>query len=228
MMNKRISLTAFLAVFMAFSAYAQMITIPDNAGAPIRERKYAGVEGSPYLFDDWLKGDITLTDDKVKEDVPIRYNSHLDQVEIVNNGQRLALNPGAIKGFTIYSYNENGNRITHQFRNGFNLDSYSKNDFFQVLYDGENKLLVKLKNQLIEGANNSYGASMGDRFDTSKKYYLVKEDGTVHNVKLRRRDLKKAFPEKVQEMKAFQREQGADLGSEVGVITFLSYLEQES
>lgn len=224
-MDKSISLTALLAFFIAFSANAQMITLPDNAGAPIRERKYAGVEGSPYLFDNWLKGDITLTDNKVKEDVPIRYNTYLDQVEIVNNGQTLALNPGAIKGFTIYSYNENGNRIAHQFKNGFNLDSYSENDFFQVLYDGERKFLVKLKNQLIEGVSNSYGASMGDRFDTSKKYFIVKEDGTVHDVKLRKRDLKKVFPEKVQEMKAFQREQGIDLGSEIGVITFLSYLE---
>lgn len=225
-MNKKIIITNFF-ILLAFSTYAQMVTLPDNAGAPIREKKYSGVEGSPYLFDKWLKGEVILTDSKVKEDISIRYNSYEDQVEVVNNGQTLVLDPGAIKGFTIYTYDENGSKITHHFQNGFAMESYSKDNFFQVLYDGENKLLVKLKNQLVEGANNSYsGATMGDRFLTSKKYFIVKEDGTAHDIKLRKRDLKKLFSENTAELKRFQREEGLSLRSEVGVISFLMHLDQ--
>lgn len=226
-MNKSILITVFV-LFFTVSAYAQMVTLPDNVGAPIREKKYSGVEGSPYLFDKWLKGEIILKDGKVKEDMSIRYNSHEDQVEIVNNGQTLVLVPEAIKGFTMYSYDENGNQIAHRFKKDFNIDSYSEKDFFQVLYEGENKLLAKYKNQLIEGVNNSYsGATMSDRFDTSKKYFLVKKGGDVHEIKLRKRDLKKAFPDKKQEIKSFQRERGLDLRSEVGVVSFLMYLDQQ-
>lgn len=227
-MNK-LSLVFLLCFFSGVAAYSQVVNLGDNTGAPIREKKYSDVEGTPYLFDKWKKGELVMSDNKVKENVSIRYNIHEEQVEVTNNNQTLALFPSSIKEFTIHTHDENERRISYRFRNGFDINSYTKDDFFQVLYDGENKLIAKLKTQLVEGSGGSYGRTdRGSVFQHSKDYYLVKADGSAEKIRLNRRNLAKAFPEMKDEIKNIEKQNKLNLSDEAGVAALLMHLDNQS
>lgn len=226
-MNKTI--LTFLFLLFSIASYSQVVNLRDNTGAPIREKKYADTEGTPYLFENWKSGELVMSDGKVKEGVSIKYNVHEEQVEVSNNNQTLALFPSSIKEFTIFNHDENGRRVSYQFRNGFDINSYSKDDFFQVLYDGEHKLLAKLESQLVEGSGGSYGRTdRGAFFQQSKDYYVVKPDGEAEKIKLNRRNLIKAFPDMKQEIKTIEKQNNLDLNSEAGVAALLRQLESQS
>lgn len=227
-MNK-ILLIFLLCLCSVPSAYSQLINLPDNTGAPMREKKYTDIEGSPYLFDKWKKGELVMSDSKVKEGVSLRYNIYEEQLEVLNNKQTLALFPSSIQEFTIHTHDENERQINYRFRNGFNIQSYSKDDFFQVLYDGENKLLAKLKTQLIEGSGSSYGRTDGGSiFQHSKEYYIVKPDGEIEKIRLNRRNLTKAFPDMKNDIKTIEKQNKLNLNDEGGVAALLMYLDQQS
>lgn len=224
----RFGLILFLIAF-SLPAFAQIVNLPDNSGAPIREQKYQNVEGSPYLFEAWINGDLQLADGSVRKNIPIKYNTYQQQVEVVSDGQTIAVYPSSLKEFTINSLDENGNKVSYKFRNGFKVPPYKKDDFFQVLYDGEMKLLGRVKTQLVEPiTSSSYGATnKASTFESGKEYFVLKKNGEAEKIRLRKKDIRNLFPEKKDLIKKIIREEDIDLDTEEGVTILFSNLDSK-
>ena len=87
-------------------------------GVPARLSAYSGVEGSPYLFQDWAKADIGTTNAGLKEDVAYRFNVHDNELEVVNS---YAPSPGKMfvfeENFYLIDFDENVQSVRNNTRN---------------------------------------------------------------------------------------------------------------
>ena len=87
---KKVLLVASLLISQATIA---QISNVDLNGSPARLTGYTGIDGSPYLFDEWARADIGLTNAGLKENVAYKFNVHDNELEVINDsGNTIFLN----------------------------------------------------------------------------------------------------------------------------------------
>ena len=109
-----------------------------------------GITGSPFLKSWWTNCTITLNDNRVFENVPIRINLQNQMVHYLSRETEM-LAPGAlITEIRFADTSETGAVIIRTFRNGF--PSFGNNTaaaYYEVLIDGAAKLLLLTKKKLV-------------------------------------------------------------------------------
>lgn len=148
------------------------------------------VKGSPYLYDDFRYGMITMVG-KNPLRVLMRYDVNSETFEIKTEKESdeiyvLPLNKDTKYrlGTEIYDYrtiNFEGNNIT---------------GYFQTYFEGDNvSLLEKPSLTFTEAvkAKTGYDKDRPGQIKLNKDLYLVFKDGTVENVRLKEKDFEKAF-----------------------------------
>lgn len=143
--------------------------------------KVDDIEGSPYLMETPIMNGKLLTSDSLElSNMVFRYNMHDDRVEYKKDGKVVQLFPYRIRGFSFYDTEEQRKR---EFRNGFQnyLDNYTPVTYFEVLYDGEVKLLGKYEKQVIRIGSKINAPGINTHSATSqyseiKRYYIQKGD----------------------------------------------------
>jgi len=107
--------------------------------------KATNIDGSPYLNDEFEKGEVVLKDKTTFKDVLLRYNIYNDQMEFQDEGKEYAIGTGAWHLLDRISVGDNI----------FVVDIYSigtreKEGYFTLLADGETKLLRKHEMKLTD------------------------------------------------------------------------------
>ncbi len=139
------------------------------------DNRYEGVKGSPYLFEDWLEGALTLNDSAVVRD-KMKY-----KFELVNNTIWLKLNTGEER----ILYNKELMALDLTARDGTKLtikkvnlpDITEKNHFAIFLFENDKFTLVKNVKKVFKKANleDKGIVTVGNAFDSfaeEVKYYL--------------------------------------------------------
>ncbi len=173
-----------------FSLFLKAQTVPQNAqpnimftatdyisGGEIKlasnGARYGEMDGSPYLYNNWLPGEVVLNDHKVYNKILLKYDQIQDMV-IFKYGEQdsalmFALQPIAFK--LIY-----GGR-NERYLNGFAaVDGAGVNSFYQVLNDDSG---VKLLKRVVKKINkttayNSVVATLTVISNTT--YYLARSN----------------------------------------------------
>lgn len=147
--------------------------LEDTNGKNIVSKNSIDVDGNPYFPKQWISGTITLITGKVIPYNELRYNTLSKSLEFqLSDKAYNVINP--INEFTL------GSMV---FKNGFKpIDEQDMESFYQVLYDGKQKLLCnRISNIYIEQPYNS--ATKTKKLDLVEKYYLQKNDGKLYEVK---------------------------------------------
>lgn len=139
------------------------------------DNRYEGVQGSPFLFEDWLEGTLTLNDSAVVRD-KMKY-----KFELINNTIWLKLNTGEER--ILYNQELLALELTHN--NGTHYlikkvklpDATDKNHFSIVLFESDNMTLVKDVKKVFRKANleDKGIVTVGkayDWFEDVVKYYI--------------------------------------------------------
>lgn len=139
--------------------------------------KYADVNGSPYLFKDWVSGEIRIGSSKLKN-VLLKYDEVEDIVLINENGEiKHFTNP--VNEFRILE-NVNSPRI---FRAAFlPLGDLNLKTFYEVLVDGRMKFLRK--NIKVISENKEYSGNISKSIAQDVKYFLVDGNNQPIAIKL--------------------------------------------
>lgn len=129
------SLLCLGLILATIAAHAQGMFIQDINGRPIFENGYTEIEGSPYLKDEWSRGNVKAKHNgKTYELAKMRYDTYKDELEYEENQKSYRFS-SEITEFTTTS---------GVFRNNFPAyESLSGRNFYQVLYDGKVKLLKR-------------------------------------------------------------------------------------
>jgi hypothetical protein len=156
-----------------------------------------GLEGSPYLQDEWQTGNIKLENGKTAVDIKIRfnlinndlifYNEALKKVFITDKEtvNSFTINPGRIDSLFFIKYS--GPDVEFKLKN---------NDFVHVLCQGKINFFVKHMADVIDA--NDVGSK--DKVYPKNIYFLNFDNKTV-DIKLRYWSIYNLFPSKRKEIK---------------------------
>ena len=133
--------------------------------------KVKEVEGSPYLVEAAQTGKLIANDSVIVSNVIFRYNLHEDCVVLSKDGEETNLYSHKIRGFSFKEMETGKERV---FVNGFKnyQDNYSPLSYFEVLYDGETKLLVKHDKMVIRVSSKINAPGINTHTPTSQYSYL--------------------------------------------------------
>jgi|GEM_PF-297804 len=208
-----------------YSASAQMhnkfVTTPivDNLdGRPVDVNKYAKVKGSPYLYDDWLHGEVVTNDGKAYKKMLIKFNTEKDELifvyETTDEPQKFA---DPIKMFTI---NAEQDRV---FENGFpKIDRQSNKSYYELLVQGPTTLLKRHREVLQDGIDDVSRAITDGVYTKFNSYYIFKNN-QMQLLKLNKNSILKLLADKSADVTAYADSQKIDFEQEEDVKKLINY-----
>lgn len=168
MKTLRILPAFFCLLAMASTVKAQFKLYTDYK--PVMLIDYTNMEGSPYLYEDWQTGNVTLTNGvSNKEPMMLKLNMVNDVVSFKDkeSGQELEF-VVPVQEFSLSV----GTAIRH-FKSGIkNIDGIAPTAFLEILSDGKAQLL-KRNNKIVFEQQPIGSATKERSFIEKTKYYLV-------------------------------------------------------
>ncbi len=184
-------------------------------GKFVGSKKYVDLEGSPYFPNQWVSGTVTLKAGKVISLPLLRLNTLNGSLEFQANDKPYDV-VNSIKEFTL------GSVI---FQNGFEpIGENNAETFYQILYDGKNKLLCKHESKIrVEQPYNS--ASKISKVVNSKTYFLSKNDGKMYEVKKNVKKFSVAFKNQTSQIEEYCKRENIKLRSWNDAVKVLEYAD---
>jgi len=182
---------------------------------------YEGVEGSPYLNEEWKQGTILLNGNEKIEGLQMRYNLYAQTFEVFENNQVYSLTEP-----TAFELIELENRLF--FYNNKERDAKLPTGYFQLIYDGATKLFLKRSIDYLDAKKGTtpYHASVEVPMLIVKEAYFIKNStGTVIPVGLRQNSILSALADHRSEVKAYVKEKGLKLNKLQNVLILLEYYD---
>lgn len=150
-------------------------------------KAYAGIKGTPYLVDTWSMGSVVMNNGKVFENLRLKYDMSEDNVLVWDKtDKKIYPTKNITKSFNF----TDSTGVSHFFINisdkEYKFDIDIDYGFFELLYNGKTKLLVKRKKYLHHvdpqggySDNKSY-----DEFRTEAPvYYWINQAGKLFELK---------------------------------------------
>ncbi|AEI48701.1 hypothetical protein Runsl_2289 [Runella slithyformis DSM 19594] len=191
--------------------------LQDINGRPMFEGGYTEIEGSPYLNDAWSRGSVKAKNNgKTYELAKMRYDLYKDELEYEENQKPYRFS----KEITEFSTNDG------VFRSGFPaIDPLTDRNFYQVLYDGNVKLLkhtsVRIQTEKLYGS-----ATQTKRFMKDEALYLFK-NGAITRLKKDKKTLLEALGDKQAELETFIKEQKLKLSKDEDILRVVEKYEAQ-
>ncbi|PRY15668.1 hypothetical protein CLV24_102292 [Pontibacter ummariensis] len=201
-----------------------------NKASPVRvfDTRYAGVKGSPYFKKEWGKASVTMNN-MVYKDVEVKYNVYDNMVLYKNQkGEPYELSAALIERLELQD------SLTHQnylFKRYHALGTEDRNlglKLVLALYDGPKVQLVKVPEKRFVKADFKGGYSSNRRFDEfqdREEIYLLGPGTGIEKVRLNKKNLLKALPDKKKQLEAFMDSENIDAGTAEGWAKVLAYYE---
>lgn len=185
-----ISILFVLSTFVAKSQETRLgdILDPNRMNRNIWEESTSEIKGSPYLFDEWLVGEIKTKLGSVYPNVKIKYAPYTDQLFFLSDdGDERAI---AREKVHYFQFNDEDGK-------GYLFEHIPYQGYLLRLTKSEDLVLYKKIEKTLKAApeNNGYNASTGkDEFIESNQYYIL--SNTIVEPVSNKNDFIKLFPEK--------------------------------
>lgn len=216
---KIINSTILLLLLFAIRSEAQFIqNLPDLQGKPLTENTYTDVSGTPFLLNDWVKGVVEQSNKVSYKNVDLKYNTYKDELYFKNPKD------GAMLSFSVpvtaFSLEINGK--IESFRNAYPaVDNFTSKTYYQVLFDGEIKLLLKSFKTLVEV--KPYNSTTTEKkFIDNSSYYVLNEN-VMKKFKPSKKDILEIFKSKSTELDTFIKNEKIDFKQNQDLIKVFEY-----
>ena len=197
MTNKTIhSILFFLVLNLFTTAFAQQVPVKNWDFEKIKGTRfmpYPSYMGFPFLNDTWVSGKIELKDGVVIDSLNFRYSSFKDELVYYNptNSSQIVIDKISMNGF---SFTDHDGKI-HVFRKQY-YDNFGKGDrFFEVLSDGETKLLVyrKVSLETTQPYKEEKGILKNMMYGLDYSYYFYSPQNGYTSVRMNKMALLSKF-----------------------------------
>lgn len=223
-MNKiiiRLFLSVALTVAAITGATAQFAVV-DIMGQPILSKPYTDVQGSAYLYDNWMKGSVSTSKNVTYDGVYLKYDQVADELMFKSESGEAKIFVQPVTEFTINVGTDNAVLATRLFRTGFiPVDGASPHTFYEVLADGQTQLLKRTSKSIFEEL--PYGSSTKvKKFQADTHYYLAK-DTKLTKIRNDKKALLKALSDKATELEAYIKTNKLDLKKDADLAKVVDY-----
>lgn len=200
------------------SSLADLLSFEKNKTSALDRDYYRDFDGTPYLDDDFIPGEVIINDSIRIEDVPLRYNIYSDRVEFMNEQNQVLEIDHSKQEF---DFNFGGHLFTIQ---DYLDHEESKRGILELMVDGHIRLY---KRYLIDlkPATKAIGfqEAQPNRFTRQDDKYLLavgqNAPETVRNSKDLLEKLKKIKPN----IDQYAKNQKLKLKSDKGLIQLVQY-----
>lgn len=189
---------------------------------------YEGLQGHPYYINAWLDGGVTMKAGGERRGLRLKYDVYHDQIVVLKNQEAYTFDANAISAFTLEDLSFSRLR---QYRNGFYFPDLkiTPDQFFEILHDGEYKLIYKYSKKLLK-ANFDTGLQTGSRYDQFQedhKFYLILPSGEALRLKRNKKAVLKALNSKKHQKKleGFIAKKNLDLKKAEDLATLIAYFD---
>lgn len=154
------------------------------------------IDDHPFFSSvDWLTGDV-FYDGEFFQEVPLMFDLHSEQLiaEHASTGHAIQLVREKLQHFTI-----DGHRFEKM---GDEASGLPQQGFYDILYDGETRVVVKRQKILLE---EIIGSTVQVTFSERNRYFLLK-DGVYSSVR-NKASVLKVLGDRKQELRKFLKQQ---------------------
>lgn len=216
---KMLLVIAVLAVTKAHAQAPDATSSPltDQFGKPFTATKYNLVEGTPYLFDQWVPGKAITDDGKVYDNLKLKYDVYNDVISFIylNTDEPLKFEE-SVKTFTIES------APAMKFVNGFpKIDRQNEGSYYQQLVTGKALLLKRYFKTIKESRNYSMAATNGI-YSNGVVYYAFKDHKMIH-FKASKDGVLKLMSDKAPQIADYLAKQPVDFKDDADVANLFAY-----
>lgn len=213
MFFKRIFLPILIILLTSTVIFAQTsqedITSEDLRNI-VRHNVIEGVQkteviGSPYLFEDFEDGTITLVDGKNTANLQLNFNIYENRVEFSDAESIIAVDNRMVDRF---AFNNTGNGM--EFAKGFDSRRLDNTDFVQVLVDGPVMLLKKYEVSFQENVATYGTATQKDEYISNERYYIHEDGETRYLRNLSERQILRTLNNHRDELETYISENNID------------------
>jgi hypothetical protein len=229
MILKQILLPALITLLSTTAIFAQTsqeeIT-PDDLKNIVRHNVIEAVQatetiGTPYLFDDFEDGFITLADGKNTASLQLNFNIYENRVEFSDAGSIIAVDNEMVDRF---SFNTAGTEMV--FAKGFDSRRLDNNEFVQVLADGQVKLLKKYEVSFQENVATYGTATQKDEYISNERYYIYEDAETNQLRSLSERQVLRTLNDHRDEMESYINENDLDIENTEDLARLIQYYNE--
>jgi len=206
-------------------AQAQSQPLTYGNGMPIRELDYTGVQGSPFLFDEWHKGSAALVNGQLFDNMLLKYNIKDDAVYFKNADDSQMAFKDEVRSFTLMD--DKGGM--HTFRSGYAEGSgITTKSYLEVVAAGKAQFLKKDSKSISE--TKQYGSTTVDRrFMENVKYYIYigptdeSGKGKMIPVKKDQKSILGALKDQEEQLADYVQKNALNLKSEADIVKVVNY-----
>jgi len=193
-----------------------------------RNRTETGPEieskGSPFLYDDFRKGDLYFSNNTSVMNMMIKYNCYTDEVCFLDKGALYAFEKGTVAMFVIRSVTDSTSVTFRSIAFG----SGNKQCFLQVLYEGD--LILYKRHHKEYSAEDVSGPYNADRrfneYIDKPWYYLQKRDGSIHKLRLNEKYMARLCSPRSEEISRFININNIKLTEEKELVKLVYYYDE--
>lgn len=200
--------------------YSQGIFVKKADGTLMVESKYIDVEGSTYMEETFAAGEVKLRQNGKWQQYPkARYDTFKDEFEYEqsSNSKLLRFDASHITEFKL-----NGSIFRCNFPA---IGEWNNRHFYQVLYDGNIKLLKKIYTKLITPTD--FGSvTKASSFVREEKLYVLKNE-KIQYIKRKKSDVLAVLNDKESAIKDFVKSNQLDYSVESDVIKIMEFYDRE-
>ncbi len=179
-----------------------------------------------FLYpNDWVEGDILLTNGDKYENRKLRYEANEDEL-IVYNANTFTLffvEKQLVKSFTFIEENK-----LHKFVKLSTVGDSAKDRYFEELYSGAHKFLAFyfVFEYKVSPYVDRNGITRDSEFQIQTNYFMYSESHGLQKMDITRRSFFNAFPEKKKEIRKMFRKNHIAVQNEPSMIAAFQLLEK--
>lgn len=192
-----------------------------TSGVPVRIKDYTDIQGSPFLNDEWVVGQVKLEEGKIYNDVYLKYNQLEDQIYYRGNDNIVMTFNDLIKEFTFINLkNVSGNNML--FRNGYpSTQNTSGKAYFEVLADGKMQFLKRTIKQILDSKEYNSATTNRNIVESSKYYFFY--NGNIIITKRDKKSILSSFPDKQAELSTYVSSNNLNFKDEKDIIKLVDF-----
>lgn len=218
---KTLSFIIATLLLICIKASAQVFLEEDRTGRPIKAKQYEDIDGTPYFYDDWLKGTIKNSKGDEYKDIELKYDIVAGTLLFKGkNGQALEfINP--VIEFSLLNLPDRKEEVL-LFRNGYpEIGENDKNTFYQVLTEGEITLL-KSNRKVVREEKAYNSATIKKKIVPLEEYYFASST-KIGRVKLNEKAILNLLNDQSDNVKDFIDKNKLKLKDERSLIKLINY-----
>lgn len=213
----RKALFIIVLLLMNCTMFAQMVFHDPVSARIFNTQKYSDINGSPFLYDKWIKG-IVVTNKGVYKDIELKLDIY-DHTLYFNKDETAYEFADVVQSFVLILNPSDSSSYQH-YTKGVSSGDPRFNPYLRVLVEGKYSLYKQYGKSLSE--LNEINKGVVKTFTSVTKYF-VKEQDTLKPLRFAKNELLELMKDRKADVEKFMAEQKLSGRSEKDVVQIFEF-----